>query len=596
MLPGSDTLWTQIGRMFEPEQEENKAAYLHEMADLYSGDFLPGCHQEWIDPIRSDLHRIYLQALESLIDIHTAQGRTLRALHYAHRLLADDPLQDDIYGRIIDLHASKGDYSAVERTYRLYLQMIRQELNGTPAPSVEEAHRRARAMTRQSGIVKVPSVATPLVGRQREQAAVTAQLSDPRCRLLTIVGPGGIGKTRLALRVAETSQGFDHGALFVPLAGLESTGDVAAAVAAELELTGADGDSTLDALLDHLRPKHFLLVLDNFEHLSAQTSLLSTILRHAPDVKLLVTSRYRLNSAEEWVYPLRGLDFPKVASGRDHDLEAMKEHEAITLFEYHAQRVQPGFDVAGDLPSVAAICRLVEGMPLALELAASWIRTLSPAQILSEIAGSLGFLVAPGIDPAQPQRSMHATFDRSWELLSARERTVMMRLSVFRGSFTIEAVRYVSQGSLQDLANLRDNSFIRLEAQDRYSIHELIRQYSAEKLGETGEVEASDSAHRRHAIYYTRLVADDERELAVGSHDPFERLQPEWHNIIIAWHWILERQESALFRRIAARFIFYYEGKGWFSRRHAGASTGADRWQSVAEPDADTVLCIALHR
>src|SRR5262245_11067224 len=324
----------------------------------------------------------------------------------------------------------------------------------------------------------LPSPPTPFVGRSEEMALLRQRLDDPDCRLLTLVGPGGIGKTRLAVEAAHKQRAhFVHGAHFVSLALVNSPDLFLFAVGNVLEFLFDGQQAPIVQLINYVRDKRLLLLLDGFEHLLDAVPLLADLLAGAPHLKLFVTSRERLNLQGEWTLPIEGLDYPR-DTGHDH----FERYSAVQLFVQAARQSQPGFSLNSDAPGVLHICQLVEGIPLAIELAAAWVRLLPCAQIAERLASSLDFLASPVRNAPERHRSLRVVFDHSWALLSSIEQTALAKLSVFRGSFDLEAAEAVGGASLLVVASLVDKSLLRTDSTGRYALHELLRQYAAEQL------------------------------------------------------------------------------------------------------------------
>lgn len=342
--------------------------------------------------------------------------------------------------------------------------------------------------TASARILPVPS--TGLVGRDREIASVLSLLHEPTCRLVTITGPGGIGKTRLALAVAEQAAPlFPHGLFFAPLASLSETAFVVPTLAQLLGLAGEEVQDRRAQLIAALQNRRCLIVLDNLEHLPNIADLVADLLLHAPTLTLLATSRARLHLTGEWSVEVAGLSLPplnKAALSVDP-----LAYDAARLFVEAARRARSTFTPSdADAAAIARLCHLVEGMPLALELAATWINTLSPAQIADEIARSLDFLAAPLRDLPLRHRSLRAVFAHSWGLLPGDEQIVLRRLSIFQGSFTRQAAEAIAGATLPILAALIAKSLLRRFSAERYDLHELVRQYAAEQLAAAGEFSA----------------------------------------------------------------------------------------------------------
>ena len=285
----------------------------------------------------------------------------------------------------------------------------------------------------------LPLQPTTFVGRSRELVHLQRLLETPNSRLLTIVGPGGIGKTCLAVETAhKNSANFAHGVHFVSLSLVKSADFLLFAIADVLEFSLVGEKAPLVQLVTYLREKTLLLLLDSFEHLLDGVPVLVDLLAGAPHLKLLITSRERLNLHGEWVLPLDGIDYPLTA-----DYDNLERYPAVQLFMQSAQRVRPDFSFQSNTTDILRICQLVEGMPLALELAAAWVRLLPCSHIVEQLASSLDFLASPLRDMPERHRSLRAVFDHSWRLLSHTEQTALAKLSVFRGPFDLEAAEEV---------------------------------------------------------------------------------------------------------------------------------------------------------
>lgn len=339
----------------------------------------------------------------------------------------------------------------------------------------------------------LPSQLTPFVDRSRELTEIDGLLAQPHIRLITILAAGGMGKTRLALEAAERAKSrYPDGVYFVPLAALASSDHIVPALAEALNLQFApDGRTPEQQLTDFLRRKHLLLVLDNFEHLLDAAPLITTLLSAAPNVTALATSRERLNLNGETVYPLAGLHYP------ENGADAALRYSAAELFIACALRANPHF-VADD-ERIGQVCRRVQGMPLAIELAAAWMRTLSVEEIDAEIARSADFLSTSMVNVPERQRSVRAVFDAAWARLDDDARRAFRRMSVFRGGCTREAAQAVTGASLQTLAALVDKALLwRNPHTSRYDIHELLRQYAEAELECSDEADAIRQAHQEY--------------------------------------------------------------------------------------------------
>ena len=339
---------------------------------------------------------------------------------------------------------------------------------------------------------------TSFIGREKEYADIHQLLAQPDCRLLTLVGPGGIGKTRLALQLNKLlGDKFTRGSFVAYLQPLRSAEFFASAVADALGVSLTGQEPPLVQLAHYLSDKEALIIMDNFEHLLDAAEQLATLLSATPHIKYLITSREALNLQEEWLYPLSGLAFPTDAATEQND-------DAVQLFNDRAQHVYPDFVPDKEVEAVIRICQLVEGLPLALELAAAWRKTLACQAIADEIQGGLAFLTTRHRNVLARHHSMQTVFDQTWQRLNEREQAVFKRLSVFRGGFLREAVAAVTGASLPILSALVDKSLLRLDSNGRYQIHELLRQYAAEQLEKSADDVAQTQSN--HAAFYIQFL------------------------------------------------------------------------------------------
>lgn len=403
----------------------------------------------------------------------------------------------------------------------------------------------------------LPISPTPLVGRQPELAEIARLLKDADCRLLTLVGPGGIGKTRLALQAATNQQAnYPYGAHFVSLVGVSAPEFVPAAVAESLGLTFSGPTPPKNQLLQYLNEKKLLLVLDNFEHLLSSVDLVIELLNQACDVKMLVTSREPLGVQGEWLLEVQGLPVPRTLSG---DLEA---NSAVNLFTGSLRRA--GLERpqgAKDLGAVVEICRLLGGMPLGIELAASWARVLGYGEIAEEIRRNIDFLAVNMHGVPERHRSLRAVFGHSWELLDSQEQRVLQRLSTFRGGFTRQAAEFVADASLSLLANLVTKSLVSRTSSERYELHEAVRQFAAAHLASSSELRL---IRGRHCEYYLSMLRDQEQPLkSAAQRETIRRLTREFDNIREAWTWAVENEKLELIHHALRCLGWFCDIVGW---------------------------------
>ena len=363
----------------------------------------------------------------------------------------------------------------------------------------------------------LPSYHTLFAGRTAELDELAAMLRGDRTRLITISGLGGTGKTRLAVEVAAAQAVlFPDGIYFVPLLPIQHVDELETAVARALGLYLTASDNLSERLQGYCQDKRILLILDNFEHLTAAAAWIGHFIDATLYTNIIVTSRASLNISAEWVRYLEGVDFPLDAG--DADLAA---YSAVQLFVDRVKRTRGHFSLAAERESVVEICRLVRGLPLAIELAASWAKTLPCAQIAAEIRRSIDFLATTLHDVDPRHRSMRAVFDTSWRLLDPQEQQALQRLSVFRGGFGLAAAEQVAGASAWLIAQLIDKSLLTHHVNGQYEMHELLRQYVAERLSQSPL--ATLSTRSGKLLAWSKLIQGEFEEAAGVAQDIIAR-------------------------------------------------------------------------
>lgn len=467
-----------------------------------------------------------------------------------------------------------------------------------PNPLIAEpTGNRVARRTEPHRVSNLPFQPTPFVGREAELAQVADLVGNAACRLLTLLGPGGTGKTRLALEVtARQAEGFADGVVFVPLAPLDTAQQIISALADALDITFAGEGDPVVQLLDYLKRRHMLLVLDNFEHLLDGADLVNNILQRASRVKILATSRIRLNVQAEWVFDVEGLSYPNDHSTAD-SVTDLRDYSAVQLFVQRVTQLQSGIPLPeAHLTSVVNICRYVAGMPLAIELAAAGIRLMPITTIEARIQANLDVLATTLRDVPVRHRSMRAVFDHSWHLLSEPEQAVFAHLAVFRGGCTVDAAQQVAGAAVWSLLALVDKSLLRqINPQTgakpgvgaRFALLEPIREYALERLTMRGEM---DALRRSHAAYYLSLA-----ETAAAQWDSptayaaTHTLDDEYDNLRTALQWYRDSGEvtAGLQLGIALgkfwrRRGYYSEGRVWLEELLARAENTADPTTTIA--------------
>jgi predicted ATPase/DNA-binding SARP family transcriptional activator len=511
--------------------------------------------------------------------LHVVAAYRLNHGHYEvagdaiRRLLEFDPWDEAAERLLLRLLAASGERSAALVEYRRFREALHTELGVTPEDATQALVARISAGERPGAAaepVVLPALPGPFIGRETELAQLEGYLADRDHRLLTILGTGGSGKTWLALQAAHRQlPDWRHGVRFVPLAEVraEAGESLAEAMVTALGLPGGGAQSQTSRLINYLREREMLLILDNLEHLLPQiVPLVRRILQYAPRVKVLATSQARLATPEEWIVSLDGLSFPGSAAGDGESTTLMERYDAVRLFAHHAQRVNPRWRLdAENQADVARICRAVEGLPLGVELAAGWVRGLSAREIAQEIGRNLDFLRRSRAHGPERQQGLRGAYAYAYGLLSEREQRLFRALSVFQGGFETEAAEQVAGATLSGLARLLDQSLLRLSVGGRWDLHPLLRRYGAERLdehdGEAAEI------RERHARYYADWLAA--REDALWGRRPqggVAAIAAEWDNVRAGWLWAVSHQDTSVLTHSLDPLTRYFELRGTFHR------------------------------
>jgi predicted ATPase/DNA-binding SARP family transcriptional activator len=558
---------------------------LAQAVDLYAADFMSGFSlpdspefDEWQFFQSEGLRRSLHTALERLVSMMIDQADWDQAVLYARRWVSLDPLQEKPRRILMDLFSRLEQVPSALRQYDELTMRLREELGLTPETETTDLYERIKRQHVSRDKEHAPSVTSGLTGPSTQRSFspgpvhnLPAQTSifierktelesihhllaeDPNSRLLTIIGPGGIGKTRLAIEVAYRAlRSFPDGVCFVPLAALASPDHIISAIIENLGLRFFDERYTERYLIQYLQEKHLLLVLDNAEYLLAGMGIISRILQAATGVKVLVTSRERLNLMDEITFILGAMAYPE----QDSDSEPL-DYGAVQLLVHYARMARPGLILDRQaLEGAVRICRLVQGMPLALVLAAGWMEVLSFPEIAEEISQSFDFLESETRDLPERQRSVRAAFVYSWKRLSPDEQAVFACLSVFREGFTRKAAEAVAGTSLRTLRNLIDRSFISLGQNGKYEVHELLRQFGEEYLFALGKAEDVYTAHSR---YFLTLVAGLEQEIkGANLFRALDQIESELENIRSAWGWAAaHRDDAAIDGAVESLYLYF---------------------------------------
>lgn len=522
--------------------------------------------------------RSWVAAREGLLRLareRAESGDQLRSAAVLDEILRRDPYDEDAVSIRLETARAGAGATAALRTYRAFSERLQRELGVAPSSATQRL-----AAVVEKGFVVVPAVApadpppavpagsqaqfstdtgTSFVGRHLELALLADRISRQEGRLITVTGPSGIGKTRLARECGrESMERFPDGVYFVPLVNVSEAAGLPSAVAEVFGLRLQGDAQDLNRLGVQLAQKRALLILDNFEHVMDAVPAVTHLLTAAPGLSVLVTSHQRLGLAREWVVPIEGLALPPAGTALS---DAMR-FDAIDLFAQRARQCDPDFELtSGDLPWVESICRSLDRSPLGIELAAAWTRLLAPKEIAERIRGNLDFLASSAVDVPERHRGLRAAFDYTWALLTTGEREALARLAVFRGGFDHMAAASVAGTPLPLLATLCDKSLLKGEHGRRFFVKPQLRHFLATKLEEFGaEPERMRDAHLRYMIALAEShVARDGgwsgRELSA-------QLAVESDNILAALEWAASAGRTELGLRLAAPLANFWNGRG----------------------------------
>lgn len=629
--------------------------------DLYQGDFLTGFYmrhapdfETWMYAEQGRLRELMIQALHTLATHFAEEGNLARGIATVRRLLTLEPWREEAHRQLMLLLAQDGQRGAALAQYETCRQVLEEELGvepgretialyerirdgklsrGAALGQAQEPEQKSRGAEKRRSRGEISSPApqppgpapprnnlpqqpTSFVKREQELAEIRQLLLDePGCRMVTLVGPGGIGKTRLALAVAADVVGaFPQGVCFVPLIPVSRAEFIIPAMADALDFKFSGGRDPKTQLLNYLRGQKLLLVLDNFEHLLPPKNepgnpapgavaiengadLLSEILTAAPEVTLLVTSRQRLKLQEEWSYEVPGLDFPTATAQTAEVLktsEVLAAYSAIHLFVQRARRAKAGFNLTPeDMPDVVRICQLVEGMPLALELAAPWIRLMTCREIADEIEHNLDFLATTMRNVPDRHRSLRAVLEQTWRRLPAAEQTILSKLAVFQGGCLRQAAEQVAGASLPVLASLVDGALLRRTHNGRYELHELIRQFAMEQLQTTPA--EYERIRDRHAGFFASFLQHREVDLKGRRQgESLAEIAADLDNIRTGWQWLVQRRNVEGIRQSLESLFLFYEIRGLAQEGEAAFRHAAAAFNQATTTPPDTAQTILL--
>jgi DNA-binding SARP family transcriptional activator/predicted ATPase/uncharacterized protein HemY len=554
--------------------------HLEEAVGLYGGEFLKNIFvenaelfEDWLVVTREYLHNQTLNALQYLTRYYEFQGDYVQSLKYAHWQLRLEPWLEETHRLIMRLLLYQGEYNAALGHYRLCAETLQKHLGVEPALETRQLVKRIQTLPEKRPHNLPTSQDKTYVKRNQEYNYIRQQLVKPGSRLLTVTGLGGIGKTTLALEVAwsiikEHFGPFVEGVCYITLLEEELRfSRLVTEIADFFSIPLSQSPHPEKTLFQHLKQKECLLILDNGEYLGGEGKrFIDELLKLASSVKILVVSRESLKLSSEWLLAIDGLSLPEI-----YPSSLSEEHpssDALTLFEHRSERIIPGFHWehlnSADQRALLQICHLTQGLPLALELAASWVAVLSCQQIASEIQKSLDILVSQYQDAPDRHRSIRAVFAYSWTLLSEQQQQDLIALSVFPGDFDLEAAVQIVRVNLFALSALIDRSLLKSVLKSGrvyYQLHNLLRQFVQEHC----PVEHMRELQLRHSAYYARFLGAYRSRLnGPEAFEIYHDVSLELDNIRASWQWGVQNQDFQLLDSLIDGFYDYYALKGWW--------------------------------
>ena len=604
-----EAIYTSDLAAFKQLLGDGTIAALEEAVALYRGDFLEDFYLEdsnefenWAAGHRAHWQRQMLRALETLAAHYLNADAYARAEEHARRQIALDPLREAAHRQLMEALARSGRRSAAIAAYERCRTLLESELDVDPTAETKILYEKIRADLGEDGPAverlvqhpavlshihsparapSLPHVLTPFFGRDEEMAQIKRWLQGPDNRLVTLVGPGGSGKTRLAIEAARALEGaFAHGVYFVSLAEIDDE-LFEATLASALGVSLPPLVAPERQLVSFLQSRELLLIVDNFEQSAALAMQMADWLRLAPDLRVLVTAREPLSVYGESLLRIEGLD-----SGPPAPAAATGE-AAVALFINRARRVKPDLALTGgDRPHILRICRLLQGNPLAIELVAPWIRLLPPEEIEHQIRHNLDLFADSPHDRPPRHRSLRALFDYTWSRLDRREKGLLQELAVFRGEISLDAATKVGDMTLPTLAMLVDKSLLSERAPNRYEMHVHLRRYAREQPEE--EPARVAAAARRHAAYFADYIGRRAGSLeGARALSMIEEITQEIDNVRAAWRWISAHRNGLLLFQMTVPLLLFYEIRGWYAEGHEQFKMASDHFASGAADNKD---------
>ena len=566
------------------ELSETHIKQLENLLLVYRQPFLNGFtvqnapdFDNWILLQRGYLHNLIVEALLKLCDYTYWAGQYQRSMEYAQELLQIEPALEEAHYKLMSLYALNGQRTMALNQYAICKEALYETYRSLPKKKIDDLYDRIRSEQGNKPLGRtLPVPTSPIYGREEDIEHVLFRLAEEQCRILTITGPGGIGKTHLALMVGNeinryATEYFEDGVIFVSLQALNSIHSLSSSIAHQLGYSYVKESDPVEQLCDFLAPYKMVLILDNFEQLvvslqsfqGEQYDLLSRILQSAPGVKLLITSRIRLNFQGEYVYPLHGISYPV---REEKEIASIRNYPAVLLFLQRAEQLNGRYDPGEEeLHSIIDICQSVNGLPLGILLAAGWTNLLTAREIADNIKNGKGqkrleIFATGGQDMPERHRDMDSVFRQSWRMISAKQQKMLAALSFFPSSFSIEAAIDVSQADLSDLRVLLDHSLLDRKFSGRLKMHDLLRQYASSQGVDISGV------YLRICHYYSARVVQWEKDLKNERQiQAIDEMNLEIDNLRAIWDENLSNENYLCAAKMFEGMCHYYRWRHYYA-------------------------------
>jgi len=571
--------------------------YKNPFLDRYQLNVSP-LFDEWLLITREKFDTLAVEGLAYLANYYTRRDEKTNAIHLLRKIIHIMPWDESAHYQLIQLLAQDQQWSAAQKQYASLVQYLKNDLNVDPDPKTVALFEQVRAQSlsksqsepHEKPLHNLPLITNRFVGREKEISTISEWVANPTQRLINILGMGGVGKTRLALEITHEQVGiFQQGVFVVCLRNIDSLDGFISEIGKVLAIHFSDQNTKNQQILDYCRHKHFLLLLDNLDELSALQEVqlfIEALIKECVQVQVLITSRYKVNIADEIVFHLDGLEFEDFQ-------QATGPSDAVQLFTQRVQTTQRKFELsASNQRTILKLCSLVEGHPLAIELVAGSVVGNIEKKIEETIEQGMGSFISALTSHQNHHQTLYAVFEMSWVRLSPQEQSTLARIAVFKGGFEEKTVKEIFGVNSHRLTSLLDKSLLRVSFEGRYDLHEIVRQFSEQKLMECGEWESTVEALSHYYIAFLKVQAHN---FEAGEQSAcLDCIEDELENSRVAWKWILQTERYSLLIDMIDVLYQYFIVRSRFTQGIEWLQEA--RWQVENKPDQKLLYAMLLNR